>query len=102
MHTRNILHRDLKPENMLLMDEKDLKITITDFGMATFFNQINQNAQYGSPYYMSPEMVNFDSPNEKTDIWSIGVIAYELLTGEMPFDGDDLEDLQRAICKDKV
>ena len=73
------MHRDLKLENILLASKESLNIKVIDFGFACPFNKATK--RLGSPHYMSPEVINKQPYNEKIDVWSIGVIAYMLLTG---------------------
>jgi len=93
-HGRGIVHRDLKPSNLFLADEPDgsVCLKVLDFGVSKFqFEKVNLTAplaQIGTPLYMSPEQVRVSSAlDERTDIWSLGVILYELLAGVAPFNG---------------
>ena len=99
-HKNGVLHRDLKPENILLT-EKDQKkfIKVADFGLARFIRAGSLSASTaGTPIYMSPEVWQ-GSYTEKSDIWSIGTILYELLTGTPPFLANDLATLHKKIEK---
>lgn len=99
-HKNSVLHRDLKPENILLT-EKDQKkfIKVADFGLARFIRAGSLSASTaGTPIYMSPEVWQ-GSYTEKSDIWSIGTILYELLTGTPPFLANDLATLHKKIEK---
>ena len=99
-HKMNIIHRDIKPENIFIIKREDydndlLFIKIGDFGTAKWFeeNKIERKI-VGSSYYIAPEVLE-KKYNEKCDLWSIGVIMYILLSGKLPFNGDnDIE-----ICK---
>jgi len=86
----NLINRDLKPEN-ILCESKDLDVfdvKITDFGFASYFDpKEGLKEVLGSPLYMAPEIIDGQSYNSKVDIWSIGVIAYILLSGRPPFKG---------------
>jgi len=94
-HKLGVLHRDLKPENILITDEDVVKIT--DFGLARFIKSGSLAASTaGTPIYMAPEVWSGNF-SEKSDIWSIGIIFYELLTGRPPFLDDSLEGLKRKI-----
>lgn len=89
MHKRAIAHRDLKPQNILLGSSslKELEIRVADFGLSCFFNpDEGLDLNVGSPIYMAPELVKKESYNEKVDIWSIGIITFNLLSGKMPFE----------------
>ena len=87
-HSRNIVHRDLKPENLLLDKDGDTpKVTIIDFGTSGIFEDNKKMSQkFGTPYYIAPEVLKGQYGKE-CDIWSIGVIAYILLSGTPPFKG---------------
>lgn len=88
-HKHNVIHRDLKPQN-ILMDEKG-NIKIADFGIAVALNQsaITQtNSVLGSVHYMSPEQTRGGMVTKQSDIYSLGIILYEALTGHVPFNGE--------------
>lgn len=87
MHSLGIVHRDLKPQNILIKSEGDNKIIkIADFGFARFLKD-TQTAETicGSPLYMSPEILKCQRYSDNTDIWSFGIILYELITGNIPY-----------------
>eukprot|EP00794_Sanderia_malayensis_P012034 gene12034-13276_t len=92
MHKNNVLHLDLKPENIMLVNENSAEIKIIDFGLAKKFDP-NQDIKVlsGTPAFAAPEVINFEKITKATDIWSIGVIAYVLLSGISPFLGDDAQ-----------
>lgn len=87
-HTNHIIHRDIKPQNIIISREG--KVKVTDFGIAkaTTSNTITSNAM-GSVHYLSPEQARGGYSDEKSDIYSLGVTLYEMLTGEVPFAGDN-------------
>lgn len=88
-HKNHIIHRDIKPHNIVIA--KDSLVKITDFGIAkaTTASTINANANsMGSVHYFSPEHARGGYTDEKSDIYSLGVVLYEMVTGKLPFDGD--------------
>jgi serine/threonine protein kinase len=85
-HQRGVIHRDIKPANILLTGESDIKIS--DFGAAlTLTSQSTQITGIGSPAYMSPEQLREESLTHQTDMFSLAVVIYQLLTGHQPFTG---------------
>lgn len=86
-HNRNIVHRDIKPQNIII--STDGKVKVTDFGIAraASSNTISTNAM-GSVHYSSPEQVRGGYSDYKSDIYSLGITMYEMVTGKVPFDGD--------------
>jgi len=91
MHSLNVLHLDLKPENILcLSKEKFDEIKIIDFGFARHWDPKRPlKVMFGTPEFVAPEVVNFDTLGKGTDVWSIGVIAYVMVSGLSPFMGDN-------------
>ncbi|KAI3904672.1 hypothetical protein MKW98_014852 [Papaver atlanticum] len=98
-HSRGVYHRDLKPENLLLDSRGNLKVT--DFGLGVFQKQGDLlSTACGSPSYVAPEVINHKSYNgASADIWSCGVILYELLAGYLPFEDPNLINLYKKISK---
>lgn len=86
-HNNHIIHRDIKPQNIMISREG--KVKVTDFGIAraASTNTINSNAM-GSVHYISPEQARGGYIDEKSDIYSLGITLYELITGKVPFEGD--------------
>lgn len=86
-HSNHIIHRDIKPQNIII--SRDGKVKVTDFGIAkaATSNTVTQNA-IGSVHYLSPEQARGGYSDEKSDIYSLGVTLYEMLTGRVPFSGD--------------
>ncbi|KAJ3282388.1 NUAK SNF1-like kinase 1 [Rhizoclosmatium sp. JEL0117] len=98
-HQNSIIHRDLKPENLLL--DKNGNIKIIDFGFGNTFHRDRTLDTYcGSPYYAAPEMVKgIPYTGPEVDMWSLGVILYALITGNLPFDSRDMSILYALIAK---
>lgn len=103
-HTNGLFHRDLKPANILI--HPDGKPRIADFGLAVLEErQLEVRGEVtGTPSYMSPEQIRGESHylDGRSDIWSLGVILYEMLTGTRPFKGEDVEDVFERVQKDTV
>ena len=92
IHSKNIIHRDIKPENILFSDKRNIfSLKLIDFGLATFQEQEKKTA--GTPMYMSPEMVEGNG-TYVSDIWSVGVVVYQMVTGKLPFDGGENDENQ--------
>ncbi|XP_077375817.1 uncharacterized protein mylk4a isoform X2 [Festucalex cinctus] len=90
MHKMSILHLDLKPENILCVSRVTNKIKIIDFGLARIYKPREKlRVNFGTPEFLAPEVINYDFVSFNTDMWSLGVITYMLLSGLCPFLGDD-------------
>ena len=102
-HESYIIHRDIKPQNIMIED--DGKIKITDFGIAMALNatQITQtNSVMGSVHYLPPEQASGKGATIKGDIYSLGILMYELLTGTVPLKGDNAVEIALKHMKDKI
>lgn len=104
-HENNVIHRDIKPHNLLL-DTRHNNVRVTDFGLAITAEDMTINAAeesgsdiMGSVYYMSPEQIKGETVSAATDIYSAGVLLYEMLCGERPFDGDNAVEIARQHLK---
>ncbi|XP_074670200.1 death-associated protein kinase 2-like isoform X1 [Strix aluco] len=102
LHARHIAHFDLKPENIMLQ-EKDVpkpQIKIIDFGLAQHLEDgVTFKSLCGTPQYIAPEVINYEPLSSATDMWSIGVITYILLSGLSPFQGEtDAETLSNVVA----
>ncbi|GFU84430.1 myosin light chain kinase, smooth muscle [Trichonephila clavipes] len=93
MHSKNILHLDMKPENVLCISRTGNRIKLIDFGLARKYDPKKKlKVLFGTPEFVAPEVVCFENISYTTDMWSVGVICYVLLSGLSPFMGDsDME-----------
>lgn len=101
IHSEKIIHCDLKPANFILKQDC---IQVTGFLLAKFNNEISpiNSMKNGTPAYMAPEVWDSDDYDGKVDVWSVGVLFYQLLAGEVPFTSDNIENLEGIIKNQKV
>ncbi|MBQ4324093.1 MAG: serine/threonine protein kinase, partial [Clostridia bacterium] len=95
-HSRGVVHHDIKPQNILLLSDASVKVT--DFGIASvpnFEEDTSGDEAVGSVHYISPEQAQGDVTDEKSDLYSVGVMMYSMLTGRLPFDAESPTDVAR-------
>lgn len=96
-----IIHRDIKPENILL-DSND-SVKLCDFGWSNFFNDKQTRMTYcGTPEYLAPEMIKQKGHTKSLDIWNLGILFFELLTGRPPFEGKNQQELFQNVLNFKI
>jgi len=102
-HSKGIIHRDLKPENIIFeTPDLDSDIKIIDFGLSKKIqNNEKLHSILGTPYYVAPEVLNKEY-NEKCDLWSIGIITYLLIIGDLPFKGKNNNEIFKKILNDNI
>ncbi|MEO8466644.1 MAG: protein kinase [Gammaproteobacteria bacterium] len=100
VHTAGVVHRDLKPANIMLRDDRT--VALIDFGIShQIEDMLNATAGQpiaGTPYYMSPEQARGQPTDERTDLYALGIILYQMLTGEKPFTGDTTDAIFEQHC----
>jgi serine/threonine-protein kinase len=111
VHHAGVVHRDIKPDNAMLVRtlEGDIVVKLVDFGISKVVRAnidertlTREGSMLGSPDYMSPEQLRGQNVDLRTDIYSVGVLLYEGITGSTPFDADNLSDLMAAVLRDPV
>jgi len=100
-HRRGVIHRDIKPRNVLVSDSMDVKIA--DFGVAVSASAAQGTAEewVGSPLYMSPEQIRLEQLTGQSDLFALGVLGYQLLTGKHPYEASNFEAIQHRILNTK-
>lgn len=119
-HAKGIVHRDIKPENIMIsraghLGQRENYVKVVDFGIAKLtepdvpapeiptrpFVTTNQGTRIGTTPYMSPEQIRGERLDVRTDIWSLGVVMHEILTGQLPFPGQKAAEISASILKDE-
>lgn len=102
LHSYGIAHRDLKPENVLMVDEtEDADVKIVDFGLSKMIGPNEKcNEPFGTLSYVAPEVLLRQPYDKSVDVWSLGIMAYLLLSGTLPFDDDDEKEIVRQTIYD--
>ena len=102
-HDSNIIHRDIKPQNVLIKEDGLVKITDFGIAMALNSNELTQtNSVMGSVHYLPPEQANGKGATIKSDIYSLGIVMFELLTGQLPFKGDNAVEIAIKQMKNQI
>jgi serine/threonine-protein kinase len=102
-HQHGVVHRDIKPQNILLTEDGTVKVT--DFGIARAMQSssiIRQTGVMGTPHYMSPEQWQGSTVDGRADVYSLGIVLYEMLTGSPPFEGDGMGEIFRKHEQEPV
>lgn len=101
IHSANIIHRDLKPENLIFASDDLSSIKISDFGLSTKQKEAKLFLRCGSPGYVGPEILNDEGYDTKTDLFSLGIIVYIMITGKFVFSGKSPEEviMKNTECK---
>ena len=100
LYSKKIVHRDLKPQNILVA--KNFQLKISDFGFAKFQKSNLSETICGSPLYMAPEILTYKKYTDKADLWSVGIILYEMLCGKTPFNSSTIYELVQDIENTKI
>lgn len=99
LHSYGIVHRDLKPENVLMVDEsEDSDVKLMDFGLSKLAGPEEKcNEPFGTLLYVAPEVLKKQPYDKSVDIWSLGAVAYLLISGNLPFESNEKDELMRLI-----
>lgn len=99
LHSKKILHRDLKSANVFVYNEGTVKLG--DMNVSKIMHEALTFTQTGTPYYASPEVWRDKPYDFKSDIWSFGIIVYEITMGKVPFKAEDIDGLYKKVCRGK-
>ena len=100
IHSKGIVHRDIKPENVIFNSKGYLKIT--DFGISCYKRKLDKNDDSGTPAYMAPETIKGHHQDYSVDYYSLGVIGYEIMKGNVPYDSNDREEIKQMMKNDEI
>lgn len=101
LHSNGIVHRDLKPENILLTSEKPLSAKIADFGLSNFYEECSgalMKTLIGTPQFVAPELIKNEAYGMEVDLWAVGMMVYNMLTGVLPFSEKEVLEKYRSGC----
>jgi serine/threonine protein kinase len=101
-HSLGLVHRDVKPDNIFVLEADEMRVKLLDFGVAKHTLMSRRltfhGVMVGTPHYMSPEQIeNATEVDARTDLWSLAAVSYECLSGELPFTGETLGDVTKAV-----
>ncbi|MEP7286311.1 MAG: protein kinase [Chloroflexota bacterium] len=103
-HRAGLVHADVKPQNVLVTPDDTVKVT--DFGIAQALSvtqpEEKQSVVWGSPHYFAPEQASGETPTPASDVYAIGIVLFEMLTGKLPYNGNDQQELALAHIRDEV
>jgi len=104
LHMRDLVHRDIKPANIMLPFRGALEVKLSDFGLCEELREDDKGRKrlkgmYGTPYYVAPEIVRDGRYDTRVDLWSCGVVMYELLSGSRPFEGETTVEVLKKVKK---
>ncbi len=103
-HRAGLVHADVKPQNVLVTADDNVKVT--DFGIAQALSltqpEEKQSVVWGSPHYFAPEQASGETPTPASDVYAIGIVMFEMLTGKLPYNGADQQELALAHIREQV